>query len=91
MQLAASELPLLHHLLKAKRAEGVLSRVLDVEKPILVPELLVYCGHERSRCWEPVVDKDEDGLLGRELDSLADDVDKLADSQVRGDKVLLLV
>lgn len=29
-----------------------------------------------------LVDEDEDGLLGRELDPFADDVDELADRQV---------
>lgn len=53
--------------------------------------LLVDAAHQ-GRCWgKDLIDKDEDGLLGRELDALADDVDKLADSQVGGDEVLLLV
>ena len=32
--------------------------------------------------WQSVVDKYEDGLLRAELDSLADDIDELANSQV---------
>jgi len=34
-----------------------------------------------------VVDKDEYGLLRRELDALADDVDELAHREVGGDEV----
>ena len=64
-------------------AKGVLARVGDVEEAILVLMFLVD-GRHQGRCGgENLVDKDEDGLLGGELDALADHVDKLADSQVR--------
>ena len=53
--------------------------------------LLVDRAHECCGWREDFVDKDEDGLLGRELNPLADDVDELANSQVRGHQVLLLV
>src|ERR1700744_5419927 len=53
--------------------------------------LLVYGAHQRGGRRQHLVDKDEDGLLGRQLDALADDVDELADGQVGGDEVLLLV
>ena len=53
--------------------------------------LLVDAAHQRGGGRQDLVDEDEDGLLGRQLDALADDVDELADGQVRGDEVLLLV
>lgn len=63
----------------------------DVEEAVLVLVLLVDGGHERCGRRQDLVDEDEDGLLGRQLDALADDVDELADSEVGGDQVLLLV
>lgn len=53
--------------------------------------LLVDAAHKSGCGGKDLVDKDEDGLLGRQLDSLADDVDELANSQIGGDQVLLLV
>jgi len=53
--------------------------------------LLVYGAHEGSGRRQDLVDEDEDGLFGGQLDPLADNVDELADSEVGGDKVLLLV
>lgn len=59
--------------------------------PVLVLVLLVDAAHKSGRGGKDLVDEDEDGLLGRQLDSLADDVDELAYSQIGGDQVLLLV
>lgn len=53
--------------------------------------LLVDAAHKRGGGREHLVDKDEDGLLGGQLDALADDVDELTDGEVGGDEVLLLV
>lgn len=53
--------------------------------------LFVDAAHERGGGWQDLVDEDEDGLLGRQLDALADDVDKLADGEVCRYQVLLLV
>jgi hypothetical protein len=53
--------------------------------------LLVNRGHQRGGRWQHLVDEDEDGLLGRKLDALADYINELTDSQVRGHQVLLLV
>ena len=53
--------------------------------------LLVDAAHEGGRGREDLVDKDEDGLFGRELDALANNIDELADGEVRGDEVFLLV
>ena len=53
--------------------------------------LLVDAGHECGGWWQDLVDKNEYGLLWRELDTLADDVDKLADGEIGWDEILLLV
>jgi len=63
----------------------------DVEEAVLVLVLFVDGGHERSGWREDLVHEDEDGLLGRKLDALADHVDELAHGQVGGDQVLLLI
>lgn len=53
--------------------------------------LLVNRAHECSSGRQDLVDEDEDGLLWRQLDALADYVDKLAYGQVGWDQILLLV
>ena len=63
----------------------------NIQEPILVLVLLIDRAHERGRRRKHLIHEDEDGLLRGELDALADDVDELADGQVRGDEVLLLV
>lgn len=65
--------------------------VRDVEKAVLVLVLLVYRAHESSRGRQDLIDEDKDGLLGRQLDALADNVDELANGEVGGNQVLLLV
>lgn len=52
---------------------------------------LIDAAHQCSRRREDLIDEDEDGLLRRKLDALADDVDELADGKVGGDEILLLV
>lgn len=53
--------------------------------------LFVDAVHQRSRRGQDFVNEDEDGFLGRELDALSDHVDELADGEVGGNEVLLLV
>lgn len=53
--------------------------------------LLVNAAHEGSRGRQNLVDEDEDGLLGRQLDALADHIDELADGEICGHQILLLV
>ena len=65
--------------------------LLDVQEAVLVLVLLVDGTHQRGARGQDLIDEDEDGLLGTKLDAFADDVDELADGQVGGDQVLLLV
>jgi hypothetical protein len=65
--------------------------VRDVEEAVLVLVLLVYRAHESSCGWQNLIDEDEDGLLRRQLNALANNIDELADSEVGRDQVLLLV
>ena len=65
--------------------------VRNVQEPILILVLFVDAAHEGGGRWENLIDEDEDGLLWRKLDALADNIHELADCQVCWDKVLLLV
>lgn len=53
--------------------------------------LLVNRRHQRGGRWQHLVDEDEDGLLGRELDALADYINELTNGQIGWHQVLLLV
>jgi len=72
-------------------AKGVLSGISDVEEAIFVFVLLIDRAHQSRGRWQHLVDEDEDRLLWRKLDPLADDVDELTDRQVRGDQVFFLI
>ena len=63
----------------------------DVQEAVLVLVLVVDGAHERGRGRQHLIDEDEDGLLRRQLDALADHVDELAHGQVGRHQVLLLV
>ena len=65
--------------------------VASLDLPVFILVLLIDAAHKGSRGRQDLIDEDENSLLRGELDALADDVDELADSQVGGDKVLLLV
>lgn len=65
--------------------------IRNVEESILIFVLLVDGAHESCGRWEDLIDEDEDGLLWRELDPLADHVDELAYGEIGGNEVLLLV
>jgi hypothetical protein len=65
--------------------------IRNVQETILVLVFLVDAAHERGGGRQDLVDEDEDGLLGAELDALADYIDELTDSQIGGHEVLLLV
>lgn len=53
--------------------------------------LFIDTAHERSGRRQDLINEDEDGLLGRELDALADDIYELSYGKVGRDQVLLLV
>lgn len=44
--------------------------------------LLIHRAHQSRRRWQDFIDKDEDGLFRRELDSLADYIDELTDGEI---------
>jgi hypothetical protein len=62
-----------------------------VQETILVFVLFVDAAHERGSRRENLVHKDEDSLLGAELDALANNIYELTDGQICGDEILLLV
>jgi hypothetical protein len=62
-----------------------------VDVPILVLVFLIDAAHQRGGGRQHLIDEVEDGLLGGELDALADHVDELAHGEIGGDEVLLLV
>lgn len=72
------------------RGRGV-ENVRDIQETILVLVFFVNAAHERGGGWQDLIDEDEDGLLGRELDALADHVDELTDGEIGRDEVFLLV
>lgn len=53
--------------------------------------LFIDAAHERSCGRQHLVHEDEDGLLGRKLDTLADHVNELPDGEVCWYEVLLLI
>lgn len=77
--------------LEQPRKSKVVVDLRDVQEAILVLVLVVDAAHESSSWREDLIDEDEDGFLGAELDALADYVDELTDSKIGGYEVLLLV
>lgn len=53
--------------------------------------LLVNAAHQRRSRRQDLINENEDGLLWGELYTLADNIDELADGQVGGDQIFLLV
>jgi hypothetical protein len=47
--------------------------------------------HQSGRWWKHLIDENEDGFLGGQLDAFANDIDELSDGEVRWDQILLLV
>ena len=79
------------HAPQTSRGRETKQNVRDVEESVLVFVLLVDGAHQSRSRRKYLIDEDENGLLWRELDALSDDIDELADSQIRWDQVLLLV
>ena len=65
--------------------------IRNVQETVLILVLLIYRAHQSSCGWQDLIDEDEDGLLGRKLDALADNVDELTDGEIGWNEVLLLV
>lgn len=63
----------------------------DVQESVLILVLFVDGAHERGSRWQHFIDENEDGLLWRKLDALADHIDKLAHCKIRRHQILLLV
>jgi len=63
----------------------------DVQKAILVLVLVVDAAHKSCRGRKHLIDEDENSLLWRQLDALANHIHKLADGEICGHQVLLLV
>lgn len=55
----------------------------DAQESVFVLVFFVDRAHERSRGRQHLINKDKDGLLGRQLDAFANDIDKLAAAQER--------
>ena len=53
--------------------------------------LLINAAHQSGGRREYLIYEDEDRLLRRELYTLADDIDKLANSEIRRDEIFLLI
>jgi hypothetical protein len=65
--------------------------IRDVQETIFVLVLFVDAAHERGGGRQNLIDEDEDRLLGGELDALANHIDELANGEICGNQVLLLV
>jgi len=72
-------------------AKSVLTRVRDVQETILILVFFIDAAHQSRSRRQDLVDKYEDRLLGRELDPLADHIDKLTHGQIRWYEILLFV
>jgi hypothetical protein len=53
--------------------------------------LLVNAAHQRRSRRQDLVNENEDSLLWRELYAFTDNIDELANGEVGGDKIFLLV
>lgn len=63
----------------------------DVQESIFILVLFIDGAHERSGRWQHLINEDENGLLGRKLDALANNIDELANGEVGRHQVLLLI
>lgn len=71
----------------ASRERGI----RDVKEPVFVLVFFVNTAHECSCRRQDFIDEDEDGFFRRKLDTLADDVDELADCEVCRYQILLFI
>lgn len=76
---------------RESKAEQGIENIRNVQESVIVFMLFVNAAHQSCGGRKHLVDEDEDGLLGRQLDTLADDVDELADGEIGRDEIFLLV
>lgn len=76
---------------KRKKKERTESDIRDVEEAVVILVFFVDATHQGSSGREDLIHKNEDGLLRGELDTLANNVDKLAHREISRNEVLLLV
>ncbi|GMR40247.1 hypothetical protein PMAYCL1PPCAC_10442, partial [Pristionchus mayeri] len=62
-----------------------------VEEEIFLVMILVELSHRGHRLRNDVVDEEEEGVLGTEIDSLSDEEVELSNCGVSRDEILLLV
>lgn len=67
------------------------ANIRDVEEAIFILVLFVDAAHESSSGRKDLVDEDEDCLFGAELDTLANNIYELANGEICGDEVFLLI
>lgn len=81
------------HLVSTYRPTHIVSArgLRYVKKSILILVFFVNARHKRSRRRQHLIHKDKNGLFRGELDTLANYVDELPDSQIGGDEVFLFV
>ncbi len=72
-------------------AESVLATVSNVQKPVFILEVVVDLAHCRGRLRYRFIYKQEDGLLGWQLDAFAYDPHELGHRDVVGHQKLALV
>jgi hypothetical protein len=65
--------------------------IRDIQKSILILVLLIDAAHQRGSRRQNFIDEDENGLLRRQFNALADHIDELTNCQVGGDKIFLLI
>ena len=53
--------------------------------------LFINATHESSSWWKDFIDEDEDSLLWRQFDALADDIYELTDGEICWNEIFLLV
>lgn len=74
-----------------RRSVDALVRVSDVQKEILFVVLLIEAAHGGRGRWDHIVDKEEEGILWPQTDSLANEEVELPNGQIRRYEVFLLV
>jgi hypothetical protein len=59
--------------------------IRNVQETILILVFFVNAAHQGGSRRQDLINEDEDGFLGAELDTLSNDIDELADGEICGD------